>query len=169
LLYFLNAFKEPLAASKSCERFCNELVADLTGLDLEQKPEDGMESSSSVVLSDNRGANKIIGLQKLVLLNFLLYTQEDLVETIAAQRLIFLVKHVIPWLQNADNIIPIRAEVCRALTGLLGQMGDIYGEHWGQTLNALAKSWTATQELDENESGMDRYGNDTVCQAGTNS
>lgn len=41
LLGFLNAFKEPLAASQSCERMCNELVADLTGLDIEAKPQEG--------------------------------------------------------------------------------------------------------------------------------
>lgn len=41
LVGFMNAFKEPLAASKSCERMCNELVADLTGLDIERKPEEG--------------------------------------------------------------------------------------------------------------------------------
>ncbi|KAF2640158.1 RING zinc finger protein-like protein [Massarina eburnea CBS 473.64] len=135
LVYFLNAFKEPLAASKSCERMCNEIVADLTGLDLENKPEEG--------------------LRQLVLLNFLLYTQEDIVQSISKQRLIFFVKHVIPWLQDSENIVPIRAEVCRALTVLIPIMGDMYGEHWGQILTALAGIWSATQELEENESGMD--------------
>ncbi|KAF1963832.1 hypothetical protein CC80DRAFT_398192 [Byssothecium circinans] len=135
LLFVLNAFKEPLAASKSCERMCNELVADLTGLDLEKTPEEG--------------------LQQLVLLNFLLYSQEDIVQSIAKQRLIFFVKHVIAWLEDTSSGIPVRAEVCRALTVLLLIMADMYGEHWGQILTSLAASWSATQELEENESGMD--------------
>jgi hypothetical protein len=41
LFGLLNSFKEQFAASKSCERMCNELVADLTGLDIEQKPDEG--------------------------------------------------------------------------------------------------------------------------------
>lgn len=115
---------------------CNELVADLTGLDIEQKPDEG--------------------LRQLVLLNLLLHGQEDVALSIAKQRLIFFVKHVVPWTQDTSSTVPVRAEVCRALTILLPQMSDIYGEHWGELLTALATSWSATQELEENESGMDR-------------
>ena len=55
LIGFLNAFKEPLAASRSCERMCNELVADLTGLDIEAKPQEGelfhyREESSGLII-----------------------------------------------------------------------------------------------------------------------
>jgi hypothetical protein len=91
------------------------------------------------------------------LLNTLLYSQEDIASSIAKQRLIFFVKHVIPWLQNLENPLPVRSEVCRALAALLPPMGDIYGEHWGDMLTALASSWSNTTELEENESGMDRY------------
>jgi hypothetical protein len=35
LIACLYAFREPLAASKSCERMCNEIIADLTGLKIE--------------------------------------------------------------------------------------------------------------------------------------
>jgi len=99
----------------------------------------------------------LIGLRQLVLLNIILYGQEDIAQSIAKQRLIFFVKHVIPWLQDTNGTTPLQAEVCRALTILLPLMGDIYGEHWGELLNALAASWSATEELEENESGMDRY------------
>ncbi|PVI01763.1 RING zinc finger protein-like protein [Periconia macrospinosa] len=135
IIAFLNAFKEPLAASKSCERMCNEIVAGLTGLDLEKKPAEG--------------------LQQLVLLNILLFGQEDLVHSIAKQRLIFFVKHVIPWLEDSNNSIPIRAEVARVLTALLPSMSDMYGEHWGQILTSLAESWAATREFEKNELGID--------------
>ena len=68
----------------------------------------------------------------------------------------FFVKHVIPWLQDAESPLSVRSEVCRALTKLLPSMGDLYGEHWGEILNALASAWVKTAELEENESGMDR-------------
>ncbi|KAL5374934.1 hypothetical protein PMIN06_008724 [Paraphaeosphaeria minitans] len=134
LIGLLNSFKEQFAASKSCERMCNELVADLTGLDIEQKPDEGI--------------------QQLVLLNMLLHGQEDIAHSIAKQRLVFYVKHVIPWLSNGSGAFPLHAEVCRALTVLLPLMSDLYGEHWGEILNALCDSWAVTSALQETESGL---------------
>ncbi|KAF1995011.1 hypothetical protein P154DRAFT_446367 [Amniculicola lignicola CBS 123094] len=135
LVGFLNAFKDPLAASKSCERFCSELVADLTGLEIDNKLEEA--------------------LRQLILLNTLLDGQEDVVQTIAKQRVIFFVKHVLSWLQDKDASLPLRAETCRALTVVIPIMKDIYGEHWGQLLTALFDSWLAITELEMNESGSD--------------
>ncbi|KAI8938604.1 hypothetical protein NX059_004477 [Plenodomus lindquistii] len=134
LLGFLNAFKEPLAASKACERMCNEIVADLTGLDIATKSEEG--------------------LRQLILLNTLL-KQEDLWESIAKQRLVFFVKHVIPWLQVDMVARPVKAELCRALIVLLPLMSDMYGEHWAEILKSLASTWAATQNFEEHESWMD--------------
>jgi hypothetical protein len=135
LLAHLNAFKEPLSASKSCERMCNELIADLTGLNVEEKSGEG--------------------LNQLIQLNSLLYGQEGITESIAKQRLVFFVKHVVPWLQVAGVTRPIKAELCRALAILIPMMSDMYGEHWADILNALATAWAATQELQENGSGID--------------
>ncbi|KAH7371542.1 RING zinc finger protein-like protein [Pyrenochaeta sp. MPI-SDFR-AT-0127] len=134
LFGFLNAFKEPLAASKACERMCNEIIADLTGLDISQKSREG--------------------LLQLGLLNSLL-GQDGIVASIAKQRLVFFVKHVVPWLQGNDVLRPIKAELCSALAILLPFMSDMYGEHWSEILTSLATIWSATQELEENESGMD--------------
>ncbi|KAF2711283.1 hypothetical protein K504DRAFT_480372 [Pleomassaria siparia CBS 279.74] len=135
LVGFLNAFKEPLAASQSCERMCNELVADLTGLDIEARAEDG--------------------LRQLILLNTLVYVQEDIKRSISKQRLVFFVKHVVPWLDSYEVALPIRAEVCRSLTALLPIMADIYGEHWRSILDALAASWGKTSSLQQSESEID--------------
>jgi hypothetical protein len=135
LLAHLNAFKEPLSASKSCERMCNELIADLTGLDIEQKTTEG--------------------LQQLIQLNSLLYGQEGIIESIAKQRLVFFVKHVVPWLQATEVTRPIKAELCRALTVLLPMMSDMYGDHWTDILTSLASAWTATHELQEAETDKD--------------
>lgn len=130
LLAFLAAFEEPLAASKSCERLCNELIADLTGLDINQKPEEG--------------------LSQLVTLNAIL-SQDGITESIAKQRLVFFVKHTVPWLDEAHGSVEIRAEVCRALTSLLPLMSDLYGEHWGDILSALSTAWSSTSELQSTE------------------
>jgi hypothetical protein len=130
LVACLTAFKEPFAASKSCERMCNEIIADLTGVKLETQPKEC--------------------LKQLILLNNLL-GQEGITDSIAKQRLVFFVKHVVPWLETAD--LSIKAEICRALTVLIPIMGDMYGEHWNDTLSALAAAWGATQELKEDGLG----------------
>lgn len=130
LLAYLTAFEEPLAASQSCERMCNEIIADLTGLDIDQKPQEG--------------------LSQLVILNTVL-SQEGITDSIAKQRLVFFVKHVVPWLDAAHGSVEIRAEVCRALTALLPLMSDLCGEHWGDILNTLSSAWSNTTELQSTE------------------
>ncbi|KAF2997626.1 hypothetical protein E8E13_004402 [Curvularia kusanoi] len=130
LLAYLAAFDEQLAASRSCERMCNEIIADLTGLDIDEKPQEG--------------------LSQLVILNAVL-TQDGITESIAKQRLVFFVKHVVPWLSVTQSSLEVRAEVCRALTSLLPLMSDMYGEHWSDILNALSEAWSGTSELQSTE------------------
>jgi hypothetical protein len=130
----LNAFKEPLSASKACERMCNEIIADLTGLNIEQRSPEALEQLVQL--------NSVLG-------------QDGIVESIAKQRLVFFVKHVVLWLQGGTVGRPVKAELCRALTVLLPLMSDMYGEHWGDILNSLAAIWSSTKELEQNESGMD--------------
>lgn len=134
ILAFANAFKEPLSASKSCERMCNELIADLTGLVVEQKEGEA--------------------LRQLVQLNSLLYGQEGIIESIAKQRLVFFVKHVIPWLEITELGKPVKAELCRALAMLLPPMSDMYGDHWANILSSLAAAWATTAKL-ESSTGTD--------------
>lgn len=110
----------------------------------------------AVIPAPYEAANVFKGLRQLVFLNMILYGQEDIAHSIAKQRLIFFVKHVIPWLQDQTNVLALRAEICRAFAVLLPIMGDIYGEHWGQIMTALTESWSNTKELEEDESGMDR-------------
>lgn len=52
LLAALNALGEPLAAMKACERLCNELIADLTGVKIESRPEEGMKNLSCTYVSE---------------------------------------------------------------------------------------------------------------------
>jgi hypothetical protein len=94
-------------------------------------------------------------LPKLLVLNAILCRQPGTVESVSKQRVIFFVRRVRPWLQDATAApLPVRSEVCQSLTVLLPLMSDIYGEHWGDILSALTSSWQKTSELTD----RDKYG-----------
>ncbi|KAK4545073.1 hypothetical protein LTR36_003624 [Oleoguttula mirabilis] len=118
--------QHPLAGTQSLSRYCNELVADLTALDM----------------SDPQHEQKAF--EQLVLLNNILQTQEEAVGTIAKQRLIFVVKRLVPAL-NAGITLAITAEICKALAALLPGVQDMYGEHWAQVLAYLISFWTSVE------------------------
>ncbi|KAK8163654.1 RING zinc finger protein-like protein [Phyllosticta citrichinensis] len=133
---FLVGNSAPLAASGSASRLCNELVAQLTSHDIAENPQEA--------------------LRQLVILNLIIHNQEGVVETIAKQRLIFFVKHVIEWLDpESAPALPLRAEASRALIVLLPQMKDIYGEHWEHTLQSLTSFWESAESFKETQLGYE--------------
>lgn len=134
LLGLLNGFKEPLSASKSCQRMSSEILAGLTGLDIENKSSEA--------------------LQNLVQLNSIL-SQDNFVEESAKHRVLLFVNHVVSWLQEDQVARAVKAELCRSLSVLIPVISDRYGDHWGNILNALSAIWSATTELETNESDMD--------------
>ncbi|THX31270.1 hypothetical protein D6D12_02973 [Aureobasidium pullulans] len=116
-----SGLKEALSDSKKLDRQTNELVADLTGLDATQNPEKAIT--------------------QLVMLNALFPDSKRADSVVAKQRLIFFMKHVLPWLDDDDVVTPIKAETCKALLFVLPGVSDIYGEHWSQTLAFLTHTW----------------------------
>jgi E3 ubiquitin-protein ligase listerin len=118
--------QQPLTGSQLVSRYCNELVADLTDLDV----------------SDAQHEQK--NLEQLIVLNSILNTQEDALATIAKQRLIFLVKRLVPAL-NAGTTSAITVEICKALTVLLPGMQDMYGEHWSTILAYILSFWMSVE------------------------
>lgn len=126
---FLTGYQTPLSSNKTAMRFCNELIADLTGLDISKSPDEG--------------------LRQLVFLNAIIQNVENVAESIAKQRLVFFVKHVIPWLQDDETTDSIQAEVCRALVVLLPLMKDIYGPYWADLLGWCTAVWTEEQLTDK--------------------
>ena len=122
LVACLAGFHQPLSGTQTLNRLCNELVAELTDV--------------NVVENGSRA------LEVLILLNTILYTQEDAIAGIARQRLIFLVKRILPWL-DGNTSQSIKAEVCKALAELLPGMHDMYGEHWEHALDFLTGYWTS--------------------------
>ncbi|KAF2083345.1 RING zinc finger protein-like protein [Saccharata proteae CBS 121410] len=122
---YLVGYSTPLLTTKEASRFCNELVAQITGFDINKDPREA--------------------LYLLVLLNTLIHNQEELGTTIAKQRLIFLVKHIMAWLDlDAETVgANMRAETYRALMVLLPLMKDIYGSHWTEILGSLTSFWSS--------------------------
>lgn len=113
-------YSQPLAGSQSLNRVCNELVADITALDVTGKEQ--------------------VALESLVVLNAILQTQEDIVSVIAKNRLVFLVKQLVSWLETGASFA-VKAEICKALFKLLPGMADMYGEHWAQIMEVLISFW----------------------------
>jgi len=111
---------QALAGSQYLGRVANEIVSDLTGMDLDQHQEKAT--------------------RELIMLNTILTSQDDVLGAIAKQRLIFLIQHIVPWLEPQYDS-QVRAEVAKAMASLLPGMQDIYGEHWIQILTALTGTW----------------------------
>ncbi|CAD0107320.1 unnamed protein product, partial [Aureobasidium uvarum] len=116
-----SGLREALSDSKKLDRQTNELVADLTGLDATQSPEKAIT--------------------QLVMLNALFPESKQADSIVAKQRLIFLMKHILPWLENDEVVTPIKAETCKTLLLVLPGVSDIYGEHWSQILAFLTHTW----------------------------
>ena len=119
LLSCIVGFQQPLNGTQMVNRLCNELITDLTDLDV------GDEDRS---------------LEKMALLDVILRTQEGLIDRVAKQRIIFLVKRLVSWfgMSASDRV---KSEILRVLAKLLPAIEDMYGEHWEQTLSSIIDSW----------------------------
>ncbi|KAF7197399.1 E3 ubiquitin-protein ligase listerin [Pseudocercospora fuligena] len=129
LVAYIVGFAQPLTGGQFLSRLCNETVADLTAMALE--------------------ADQARVLESLVLLNQILHTQPDEISTVAKNRIVFLVKHIIPWLKT-DAALEIKAEVCKSLSHLLAGMADMYGEHWTDAIESLVEFWNNSSSVAEN-------------------
>ncbi|KAK5137975.1 hypothetical protein LTR08_005772 [Meristemomyces frigidus] len=121
--------QHPLAGTQSLTRTCNELVADLTDLDL-SNPQHEQKA-----------------LQQLVLLNTILQADVEAVPSVAKQRLIFLAKRLISALNTSTTLV-VAPEILKVLVPLLSAMQDMYGDHWTQVLSYLTSLWTSVGSKD---------------------
>jgi hypothetical protein len=124
---------QALAGGQYLNRVCNELVSDLTSGDI------------------NRQQDKVA--RQLITLNTILSSQDDVVDMIAKQRLVFLIKHILPWLEPEHDVL-IKTEVAKALAYLLPGMEDIYGEHWAYGLTTMTDIWAQIDEDAINEASI---------------
>ncbi|WPH00474.1 Hypothetical protein R9X50_00330300 [Acrodontium crateriforme] len=117
--------QQPLASTTSLNRFCNELIADLTDINTAEKSQQLIEN--------------------LLLLNVILQTQSDIVREVPKQRLIFFIKAMILLVESGAPVI-IVAEVWKALNFVIPSVKDMYGEHWEQILSTILAFWNAIEE-----------------------
>jgi hypothetical protein len=122
-----------LTGSQYLNRVSNELVSDLTGLDI------GKQQDKAV--------------RELITLNTILNSQDDVLGVVATQRLVFLIKHITSWLEPEHDLL-LRSEVAKALAYLLPGMQDIYGEHWAQILSGMTAIWAQVDEDTINEKSI---------------
>ncbi|EMC95750.1 hypothetical protein BAUCODRAFT_34518 [Baudoinia panamericana UAMH 10762] len=130
--------QQPLAGTQTLTRLLNALVAGLTDAEL--------QASS---------------LEQFILLNSILSAHDDAVSSIAKQRLVFLVKHLVVSVQNAVDPV-ISSETCKALTLLLPGMQDMYGEHWAQCVSYIIKTWATMKPEHEPTDGWTLVMNSTL-------
>jgi len=142
---------------------CNKLISDITALQPESNPEDGRcrDEDIPVACVAEQMVNLSIALPKLLVLNKIFLHQlhgKGDAHNISKQRIIFCVRRVKSWIQDGASVsTSVRATVFQLLSQLLPLMSDIYGEHWGDILDALAASWREFSELAVNDAPMHRY------------
>ena len=118
------------AEGKAATRACNELLSDLTTIKL--------QSSSTDIKTT---------LRKLVSLNCLLTSNEELISSIPQQRVVFFVQHLVGQLHDS---LPsyILAEMLRCLQAALLAIKEIYGSFWERVFEFVQSMWT-TEAQDE--------------------
>jgi hypothetical protein len=118
-----------LATSPQGNRICNELIADVTDLkDIEQP---------------------IPALRPLVLLNILLRGDEQLLDSVPTQRLVYLVKNLVRLLKSDITPYALISEILKLLYHVVGPISEVYGEHWEETLDVLVHLWDHGNDLND--------------------
>jgi len=113
-----------LLDSKVVNKFCNNLVSDLT----DAKPD------------------AVYTLEKVILLNACMELYKNYLP-VAKNRLVFTVKNMISWTPElATHDKALSSEVCRALQLLLPATKDIYGSHWNSTVDFCVSIWESSKE-----------------------
>lgn len=91
------------------------------------------------------------GLRQLLLLNAVIQKQNDIVQAIPQQRLVFFAKHIISQLAESSVSKSVASEAFKALTVILPFIKDIYGSFWGQIVDAVINRWSLLREQDDSE------------------
>ena len=130
---FITAHKIPLETSALANKFCNELVAEISSSSATEDPSDI--------------------LRHLVLLNAFLQNRDSMVGLVAKQRVVFLVRKIASWLKEGNLPQAVQAEFCKVTTMLLPLMGDMYGGHWEDLISFITSYWNSLESLDDTTEG----------------
>ena len=121
--------RDYLATSPQGKKICNELIADATDLKNIEQP--------------------VPALRPLVLLNTLLQGDEVLLDSIPVQRLVYLVKNLVRLLKYDGTPYALISEILKLLYHVVGNISEIYGEHWEDILDVLVRLWEHENDLND--------------------
>lgn len=89
-----------------------------------------------------------IGLRKSVLLSCIFHGEEDFLNEIPLQRLVFFVKHSIRELEKISLSPAVRGQILGLLVIVLRPVSEIYGEFWADILDIMQRNKLETAEDD---------------------
>lgn len=113
------AYVSVKSESTAVLRVYNELMSDISGTDFDKDP--------------NRA------LERLVLLNKLFRILDERRDDLPQQRIVFFVKHALPYLTQEVANAYVVCEIFRAFYHMLPLVADLYGDFWSQSISAIVK------------------------------
>jgi hypothetical protein len=78
------------------------------------------------------------------MVNTLLNVLDERKEDLPQQRLVFFVKHILPYSMVEDANQYMLAEIFKALNQILPLLKDLYGEFWSESISAMCKHLSTT-------------------------
>ena len=93
----------------------------------------------------------MLALRSLILLNCILYRQDDIGSAISHRRLVFFIKHVVSQCQGYALAHPIYTEILRALAVVLPYVKDIYDDFWEGVLENMLKAFSLAQGSEDGD------------------
>ncbi|KAI1416842.1 hypothetical protein F5Y13DRAFT_204219 [Hypoxylon sp. FL1857] len=125
----LSGLGEAVSASRTVSTFCNRLVSDIAGANLDQEK----------------------SLMILVLLDSCMQIYDTGELPVANNRLVFAVRQITSWLETPEELdYRFATEACRCLQRLLPCIKDVYGPYWEKAMDFCIYLWAkpATEPLD---------------------
>lgn len=100
-------------------------------------------------LTDIEALTSHSAIRRLVLLNLLTNGEDDLIGNIPSQRLIFLAKHLISVGSFNQAPTGLQSELLLALTAILPQIQDLYGDFWHGVVTLMAQYLDSIKDASE--------------------
>ena len=93
----------------------------------------------------------VLALRPLILLNCILYRQDDIGSAIPQRRLVLFIKHIVSQSQGYALAHPIYTEILRALAVLLPYAKDEYGDFWESIFGIMLKAFSLAQGSEDGD------------------
>ncbi|RCI09883.1 hypothetical protein L249_3874 [Ophiocordyceps polyrhachis-furcata BCC 54312] len=115
----LTGFGECLRSSRAASNFCNRLISDVA----DSFPDNDQSRMTMILLTLCAEA----------------YDTGEL--PVANNRVVFAVRQITSWTEDAELDADMCTEICRLLSQLLPCMKDVYGSYWEKTLQFCVGLW----------------------------